>query len=209
MNVNDGNITGSTARRESYHHGDLRAALLAAALAVLLESGPEALSLRRIAERAGVSSSAPYNHFRSKGALLAELASDRRARAGETFRAALAGADTPEEKLKALGKAYLDYALAHRAEFKLMFGGALQAGAAGNALNVPILELFRGPLRDAGWCGADLDDAAVTAWSFVHGLAQLVSDGPLAGLAGDPERLSRLAERVTLGLNGLNGAARG
>ena len=202
----------STARRGGYHHGNLRAALLEAALTLLLESGPDALSLRRVAERAGVSSSAPYNHFRNKGALLAELASDRRARAGEAFRAALAAADTPEEKLKALGQSYLGYALAHRAEFRLVFGGALRTGAAGNALDAPILELFREPLRNAGLCGTDLDDAAVTAWSFVHGLAQLVIDGPLAGLEGDPEGLSRLAERVTLGLAGLdelNGAARG
>lgn len=209
MDANDVDIKEGGARREGYHHGDLRAALLGAALAVLLESGPEALSLRRVAERAGVSSSAPYNHFRNKRALLAELASDRRARAGEAFRAALAGADAPEEKLKALGQAYVRYALAHRAEFRLVFGGALQTGAAGNALDAPLLELFRGPLRDAGLRGTDLDDAAVTAWSFVHGLAQLVSDGPLAGLAGDPEGLSRLAERVTLGLDELNGAARG
>ena len=201
MNVNGVNMKGSRAQREGYHHGNLRAALLEAALAVLLESGPDALSLRRVAERAGVSSSAPYNHFRNKEALLTELAADRRARAGEAFRAALAAADTPEAKLRALGRAYVDYALAHRAEFRLMFGGALRTGAAGDALGAPILELFRGPLRDAGLRGTDLDDAAVAAWSLVHGLAQLVIDGPLEGLAGDPEGLSRLAERVALGLD--------
>ena len=201
MNVNGVNMKGSRAQREGYHHGNLRAALLEAALAVLLESGPDALSLRRVAERAGVSSSAPYNHFRNKEALLTELAADRRARAGEAFRAALAAADTPEAKLRALGRAYVDYALAHRAEFRLMFGGALRTGAAGDALGAPILELFRGPLRDAGLRETDLDDAAVAAWSLVHGLAQLVSEGPLEGLAGDPEGLSRLAERVALGLD--------
>ena len=85
MNVNNVNIEGLT-QRERYHHGNLRAALLGAALAVLLESGPDALSLRGVAKRAGVSASAPYNHFRNKGALLAELAADRRARAGEALR---------------------------------------------------------------------------------------------------------------------------
>ena len=59
MNMNGVNIKG-LAQREGYHHGNLRAALLEAALAVLLESGPDALSLRGVAKRAGVSSSAPF-----------------------------------------------------------------------------------------------------------------------------------------------------
>lgn len=187
-------------QKEAYHHGNLRSALLEAALAVLLESGPDALSLREVAKRAGVSSSAPYNHFRSKGALLAELAADRRGQAGQAFRAAMAAAGTPEERLKALGVAYVRYALAHRAEFKLMFGGALQAVGTGNALDTPILALFREPLRDAGLRGTELDDAALAAWSFVHGLAGLVIDGPLAGLEHDPAGLLRLAERVVQSL---------
>lgn len=186
-------------QKGAYHHGDLRSALLAAALAILLESGVEGLSLRGVARRAGVSPSAPYNHFASKGALLAELADDRRGQAGRAFRAAMAAAETPLAKLEALGVAYVAYALEHRAEFKLIFGGALRPPAAREVRDTPLLGLFRSAVGDAHTTlsGAELEAAAIAAWSLVHGLAQLVIDGPLDGLEEDAEGLARLAGRVT------------
>lgn len=173
---------------------------LEAAFEVLLESGVEGLSLRSVARRAGVSPGAPYHHFRDKGALLTELASDRRHRAGRAFALATAVAATPRARLEALGTAYVRYALEHRAEFKLIFGGLQPYTPTGLPDDVPILNLFREALREAdgGLNAAELDTAAITAWSLVHGLAELLIGGPLEGLQGDPTRVAALAGQITL-----------
>lgn len=188
-------------QKATYHHGDLRAALLEAAFAILTESGVEKLSLRGVARRAGVSPGAPYHHFRDKQAILAELADDRRRRAVKAFGEATDAEAAPRAKLRALGAAYVRYALEHQAEFRLMFGGALpvkqpNAGAGG----VPMLELFGTLIRgaDGQLSAAEVDAAAVAAWSLVHGLAQLLIDGPLEGLQKNPAQVTALAERVSL-----------
>ncbi len=191
--------------KATYHHGNLREALLGAAFSILVESGVEGLSLRGVARRAGVSPGAPYNHFKDKQAILSELAQSRRAQAGHTIVAAAENERTPQAKLRALGAAYVKHALGHQAEFKLMFDGSLAPYLEGKLEDVPMLSAFRGIFYEANdqLSAAELDVAAITAWSLIHGLAQLLIGGPLRELGRDPEQAGLLVEQVTLKLERL------
>lgn len=111
-----------------YHHGDLRRALVARAGEILETDGMDALSLRSVAARAGVSHNAPYRHFPDRTALLAATAAlgfddlaDRLAAAGE--------ADDPGQAMSAVGVAYVRFALARPQMYRLMFSGDLLKGA--------------------------------------------------------------------------------
>src|SRR5262245_23788463 len=104
-----------------YHHGDLRRALLDAALEILAEGGAAGLTLREVARRAGVTHAAPYRHFEDKAALLAAVAE-------EGFRAVYAEmlarserVKDPVERLYQIGAAYVLFAVTHPAHFRVMF----------------------------------------------------------------------------------------
>ena len=117
--------------KRPYHHGDLRAALMTAALSLIDQHGVKGLALSDAAHLAGVSVAAPYRHFKDKEALLAEIAAE-----GFTlFRDALARAaqSHPEDKVKRLvemGVAYVDFALHHRSHFKVSSPCFQSAGVA-------------------------------------------------------------------------------
>jgi AcrR family transcriptional regulator len=169
----------STSAPKKYHHGDLREALLAAALAILEEGGdPNALTLREAARRAGVSAMAPYRHFADKEALIAGVA----VIGYERFRDALTAADQnpdPREALVAQGIAYVDFAGANPALFRLMFGASAPksnprlgevGGEAYGVLANRVASLAAPGLAD---------DWTLACWSIVHGLALLALDGKL------------------------------
>ena len=191
--------------KEGYHHGNLRAALLESAFDILVESGVEGLSLRGVARRAGVSPGAPYNHFKDKQAILSELAQSRRSQAAHAFVSAMEREETPHAKLRALGATYVGYALEHKEEFNLMFDGSLGSYARGAPTHVPLLDLFREVIgaADSRLSKTELDTAAITAWSLIHGLAQLLISGPLQELGRDPEQAAALIEQVMRKLGGL------
>jgi AcrR family transcriptional regulator len=109
-------------RPKTYHHGDLREALIRAAVELLEEKGLTSFTLRECARRAGVSHAAPAHHFATAADLLAEIA----ARGFERFVAALgqaaeAAGTLPEARLAAMGQAYVAFALANPAVYGLMF----------------------------------------------------------------------------------------
>ena len=112
--------TSSRAKR-SYHHGDLPAALLRAAGKILEKEGVEALTVRALTRRTGVSHAAPYRHFPDRDSLLAALAAEGFGMLGAAQRAAAA-----ERGLRGMGEAYVRFALAHPQRFRLMFGGQVQ-----------------------------------------------------------------------------------
>src|SRR6202047_4972543 len=111
----------STLSKDPYHHGDLRAACLNAALELLAEGDETTLSLRAVARRAGVSATAPYRHYPDKDALLGAIATqgclERRARWAAGDAAAPNG-----EGFVQMAQAYVAYAIEHPALFRLMFG---------------------------------------------------------------------------------------
>jgi AcrR family transcriptional regulator len=153
----------------TYHHGDLRAALLQAAGELLEEQGLAGLSLREAARRAGVSHNAPYRHFPDRSALLAALAAAGFRMLGEE----MAGKSGRER-----GEAYVHFALAHPNRFRLMFGGQIEIGkhaelrAAATSTYEGLVAAFRGQ-GDI----ANPETAAAAAWALTHGLAHLLLDG--------------------------------
>ncbi len=111
--------------RTTYHHGDLRRTLIDAALRAVERRGPDAVTLRGVARDAGVSQAAPYNHFADKDALLAAVAAEAFQRFAAALDRAGAAASSPRARAAALGRAYVGFAHAHAALFRLMFGPAL------------------------------------------------------------------------------------
>ena len=154
----------------TYHHGNLRSALLRAAGKILEKEGVGALSLREAARRAGVSHNAPYRHFEDRDALLAALAAE----GFQMLAEAMSG-----HAGKEMGEAYVRFALGHPQRFRLMFGGAVPMAKypefheAASATHRALLEAFKDLPRP--------EIAAAAAWSLVHGLAHLMLDGHLAG----------------------------
>ncbi len=112
----------------SYHHGDLRAALIKAAAAEIERGGYENLSLRELAQSLGVSRAAPYRHFADRRALLAAVAADGFDRLTAIHRNAKGR--TPHARLAAAGRGYLAFAAEQPQMFRLMFVSDLLAGGA-------------------------------------------------------------------------------
>ena len=172
----------STSKRpkRAYHHGDLPAALLHAAGKMLEKEGLEALTLRTLARRTGVSHAAPYRHFRQREALLAALAADGFAMLGRAQREAAAAGG-----LRAMGEAYVRFALRHPQRFRLMFGGQLKI-ARHAALREVALKTFdglSGALAAQVGDAPGARDASIAAWALVHGLAQLLLGGRISPVA--------------------------
>lgn len=168
----------------SYHHGDLRAALLDAAGSILQEKGVEGFSLRECARRAGTSHAAPAHHFGDAQGLLSEFAALGFERMVAMMRAARAQAGPDASThLRATGRAYIDFALANRAAFQLMFradrlaGGHVRLGAARAAA----FEELRSALAALHGGTAPLPPLML-AWSAVHGFATLVLEHAADGI---------------------------
>ncbi|MCA9675193.1 MAG: TetR/AcrR family transcriptional regulator, partial [Myxococcales bacterium] len=170
--------------RATYHHGDLRRALVDAAVVIIADRGAEAFTLREAARRLGVNHRAAYRHFADKSSLLAAVAEQGFAAliAGTRAEIAAAGASDPEERLLAMARAYVAFADQHPAHFRVMFGPRLNE-AADQPLEAPIAEAYalleaeiRAAIaRAAGDPGDDdVTDALVAFWAVVHGLASLV-----------------------------------
>jgi len=147
----------------TYHHGDLRTAVLAAAGKLIEEEGLAGLSVREAARRASVSHNAPYRHFPDRDALLAALAEEGFAE----LERALENCSGRQ-----LGEAYVRFALAHPQRFRLMF-----TRGAPRATYERFATAFAGS-------GAEAKVAAAAAWALVHGLAGLILDGHLENDAG-------------------------
>ncbi|MFF8838408.1 TetR/AcrR family transcriptional regulator [Streptomyces sp. NPDC015130] len=172
--------------RKTYHHGDLRQSVLAAALDVIAAEGPGALSLRDLARRAGVSHAAPAHHFKDRTGLLTAIATQ----GYDLLAAALAG--TPE--LRERGVRYVRFATEHPAHFQVMFQPALLRTDDPELLAAK--ERASAELR-AGVAGLpdvpDARTAGIAAWSLAHGFATLLLTGNVdAALGGrEPEEYFR------------------
>ena len=173
-------------KRRTYHHGDLRRALLEEAVATIRTSGVEALTLRDIGARVGVSRTALYRHFADKRALLAAVATD----GFRSLRERLVGAwDAGGHDLagfRAMGAAYVGFALDHPSHYRVMFGDFLDFGAGDAELAAEGAGAFQalvdavGTLQEAGFLRRD-DTVLMSRfiWSVVHGLAMFAIDAKL------------------------------
>jgi AcrR family transcriptional regulator len=149
----------------TYHHGELRQAVLQSAGELIEKEGLAALSLREVARRAGVSHNAPYRHFPDRDSLLAALAAEGFERLGDALQS---------RPRREMGEAYVEFALANPERFRLMFGGlAKPERRDGRA--------YEGLLKSFADLGEGAPYAAAAAWGLVHGLAHLLLDGHFEG----------------------------
>src|SRR5918999_37846 len=195
-------------KRDSYHHGNLRRALLDAGLDLLAERGVDGFTLREVARRAGVSHAAPSHHFGDRGGLVRAIVAESFTLLGSALaEAASAAGDDPIDRIAAMGLAYVDFALDNPERYRLMFRTELsQAGtseaptdadAAGGGAFATLMAAVqdaadRGLLRE----GVDAGAAAVTAWASVHGLASLILEGAIGIRADQRGRARQVASAV-------------
>ena len=195
-------------RPSTYHHGDLKAALLESAHEILRDEGLEALTLRAVARRAGVSPAAPYRHFTDRRALVAAVAEQGFRRMQELMIATMqspAGAAGPRAGLRQVAVAYVRFGLDNPAVYRVMFGPEMA-----NTDDLPelretgrgvlgfvaegIRQLQAGGLIRAGdpWL------MAIATWSTLHGLVMLTLDGQTTGIGPGVDALVDEATQIMM-----------
>lgn len=194
--------------RDSYHHGDLRRALVDAGLAATRARGATALGLREVTRQVGVSPNAAYRHFADRQALLAAVAQEIQDRMAEQMRARMAAPgdagprDRARLRLRGVGLGYIAFAVTEPGWFETAFFGA--RGAPDGVLDdahgrrpppfALLVEALDGMVEAGELCPERREGAEWACWSTVHGFAELVVHGPLRGQSRD--RIDGWAERV-------------
>src|SRR3982075_157322 len=158
--------------KATYHHGDLRAALLRAAIELLEESGETALSLRAVARRAGVSPAAPYRHYADREALVSAVAAVGYRELAERLAAAHPAPSTPEQ-LASVATAYVQFALERPALVRIMFGEACEPGQDERVPPTAAVSAYVRSIAQRTFPEADAEALATAIWALVHGLAFL------------------------------------
>jgi len=161
--------TAAAGRGRSYHHGDLRNALLDAARTILEEESLTDLTLRAVARKAGVSHAAPYRHFPNHEALLVELAIEGFVELRGEIAAAVAAPNSESDRITRIGAAYMRFVARRPALASLMFGPQLP-----NRDSFPELGIVADAVGNE--IGTALHDSALglAVWAAVHGLAMLI-----------------------------------
>jgi AcrR family transcriptional regulator len=210
-------MTQPKARHEErpYHHGDLRRAIVEAALDLLSERQTLDFSLRELARRAGVSHNAPYKHFADKRELLAAVSAAGFDALTERMAREIAELRDPQARLSAMMSAYIRHGVENPALYRLMFGGylsgpddgrpAIERAAAEETKALLATAIIDGalgrPIPNTARNERKISGAILACWSLLHGLTLLVADG----LVGPPEKAELLCHGLVLGmLKGLN-----
>jgi AcrR family transcriptional regulator len=191
-----------------YHHGDLRRAIVKAALEILRETQSLEFSLRELARRAGVSHNAPYQHFAEKRELLAAVSAAGFEMLAKRMTSEIAGLSRPREQLFAMLRAYIDHGVENPALYSLMFGSYL----GGPERSRPAIELAEAEKTKALLAGViaagglgraipgnnerKIAGAILACWSLVHGLTLLLADG----LVGPKKKAGALADSLVQGM---------
>ena len=184
-------------RRTSYHHGNLRAAMIEAAVRIIEERGAEAVSVREVARRAGVSSGAPFRHFATRKALMTAVAEDAMARLRAEIERRLA--DCPEDEpfagLLALADAYVDWAVDHPTHYRVLGDRPLVDFYRSEALvrdnrwiREMMLGLFTAAREQSLLRDCDLALVAFQCRAMAYGLARMHVDAHLQEFGIPPER---------------------
>lgn len=193
---------------DQYHHGDLRRALLQAAVRTIQKRGVHALTLRAVGEELGVSRTALYRHFSDKAALLGAVAREGFRMLTLGLLAAWEGAGKGRAGFNAMGEAYVRFALQNPAHYRVMFASGFEDKASDSELGEEGTDAFSvlvDALLEQQQQGLirrdDPQTLAHFIWALVHGIAMLAIDGPLQQKGVDVEALARYAvERVRTGI---------
>jgi AcrR family transcriptional regulator len=171
------------AKKRAYHHGDLARALVTAALEIIGKRGPEAFTLREVAAAVGVTHGAAYRHFADKEALLAAVAEEGyRGLAQKLASAANAAITEPTARVRALGAAYVAFAMARPAHYRVMWGPRVNEDGRFPSLEAAIAEAFalviaefeRGQAKGAFRDDEPARDLSIAFWVAAHGYIELV-----------------------------------
>ena len=188
----------------AYHHGDLKAALVEAALEILRHEGLEALTLRAVARRVGVSQAAPYRHFSDRRALVAAVAEHGFARMREAMLEAVQ-AGQGRLGLKQVAVAYVRFGLESPAEYRVMFGPEVAVTHDLPSLRQTARSVLGfvaegiAQLQRAGLVGAgDPMLMAIATWSTLHGLVMLTLDGQTTSVAPSVDAIVEEATRIMM-----------
>lgn len=195
-----------------YHHGNLREALVLAGVELARKGGPESVTLREVSRAAGVSHNAAYRHFSDRDDLLRAVCEQCMTALAELMDARLSalgrrrGVNQAWDRLRAVGRAYIDFALDEPGLFRTAFGVPTTAEALEPSMErhpYGILSACLDDLVDVGALDAsDRPGAELAPWSAVHGLASLLVDGPLRGMSTE-DRNAAIDRVLGMGLKGL------
>ena len=185
----------------SYHHGDLRKALIQAARTAVESGGPDAVSLRDLAQSLNVSTAAPYRHFTDRGALLAEVAADGFEELGQAYALAQASNPDPKAAARETARAYLGLAFQQPGLFRLMFTSDILGTGAPQRLMDAAASSWEGLHRSvaATMPGADVSEIkrrTLTGWSTLYGFISLVQGGRIRAFMIEPLTEAELLEAV-------------
>ena len=200
-------IPAASRRRRPYHHGNLRRALLDEALATIRTGGVDAVTLREIGGRVGVSRTALYRHFADKRALLAAVATEGFQTLRQQLVAAWEDGGRGRAALDSMGEAYIHFAVANPSHYRVMFGGFLEPNERETELDAEAAGAFQALVdalvalqHDRLVRGDDTVTMARFIWALVHGVAMLGIDAQLHE-PGGVEALTRYAlERLETGI---------
>lgn len=198
------NKSGRAAQQDevaAYHHGDLRQSLLEAAGNLLSRDGIDAVGMREIARRAGVSHAAPYRHYANREALLADLASIGFDQLERRFLNVPAG-DCPRQRFIEMACSYVAFACNEPHTWRLMFGNTLDKEHYPELMRVSqrVLAQLRLTMQELGVPAPALHEA-IAAWAMAHGVATLVLDHRIdahLGTTVDPDALMRSSAQIFL-----------
>jgi AcrR family transcriptional regulator len=174
--------------KPTYHHGDLKNALIAAGIDILSKEGLHALSLRKVAQRAGVSHAAPYAHYADKQALIAAISTEGYRRLYETLQAISARYQgDPLRQLVEGAWGYLQFALQDPGHFKITFSSAIEKEQDYPAFVQVSQQSFGVVVQMVAACQAagilrpgPPDLLAVSVWGLVHGVTSLLLEGQIS-----------------------------
>ena len=172
----------------TYHHGDLKNALIRAGIEILSKEGMQALSLRKVAKRAGVSHAAPYAHFADKQALIAAIAAEGYRLLYATLAAAQDSQPDPLDRLLAVAEAYVQFALDEPDHFAITFSGVVEAEKdypeyveQSKRCFALVMAVVAGCQRAGRLAPGDIQLVTVSIWASLHGFVQLMSANQLPG----------------------------
>ncbi len=189
-------------KKKTYHHGDLKNALIQAGVEILAKDGVSGLSLRKVALKAGVSHSAPYAHFVDKQALIAAISTEGFRQLYERVSAVAKEYESkPSKQLEEVAWAYVQFAVDDPDRFKVMFSAVLEKEkeypefVAESQRNFQLVKMIVEANQASGMLRSGPSDlAALSAWGIVHGFVMLLLEGQISHLILERKNLRELVE---------------
>ncbi len=189
-------------KKKTYHHGDLKNALINAGVEILAKDGVSGLSLRKVALKAGVSHSAPYSHFVDKQALIAAISTEGFRQLYERVSAVADEYKTkPSRQMIEVAWAYVQFALDDRDRFKVMFSDVLEKEKeypefiAESQRNFQLLRMIVEANQASGKLRSGPSDlVALSVWGIVHGFVMLLLEGQISHTVLEKKSVRELVE---------------